>query len=329
MSRLKFKIIRYSLLAYVLLTLWQVLAKREDYPLSSFPMFAQIRGFPGTAGRTRLVGVNEHGEVPLEAQDVSALMSAVRLQKIFQQLQKKSDAEQAEFMQRISRVLRRQGDEGEQFWALRFYTETWRTQLRLRGIESPSRQLEFAGYLPPRTLVDALKMETKTTTPSEAPRPLAAGDFLADLDASACESGCSSFDDPLASGGHALRLAPGGSLHLTVPAGGMSLFVRMRTQAPSGDDHLALEVDGKRPKNAKDGIGNYKHDLPYDAWVWSSLEPGWPAFRLKARHGETAEIRLRAEHATIDVDQIWLARERTELPIWNARLLPSDAGAAK
>src|SRR3954469_3955972 len=100
MSRLKFKIIRYSLLAYVLLTLWQIIDKREDFPLSSFPMFSHALSFPGVARRAVLVGVNEHGEVRFDPDEVSALMSAVRLRQIFQLVRKKSDAQQAEFMHR-------------------------------------------------------------------------------------------------------------------------------------------------------------------------------------------------------------------------------------
>jgi hypothetical protein len=325
MSRLKFKIIRYTLLAYALLTLWQVFDKREDFPLSSFPMFAQVRGFPGTAGRTVLVGVNDHGEVPLDGKNISNLMSAPRLQKIFQQLQKKSDAEQAEFMSRVARMLQQGGDASEPLWGVRFYTETWRTQLHLKGIDHPQRELEFAGYIPPQQLVERLAAETKPGTPTEPARPLPAGDTLFELDRSACGDDCTVIDDPLAGAGHALRLAKGGSLHVTVPSG-TNLFVRMRTEANAGDDRLALEVDGKRPKNAKEGIGNYKHQLPYDAWVWASLEPGWPALTIKARRGETSELVFRADRAAIDVDQIWLSREQRELPTWNAPLTASTGG---
>jgi hypothetical protein len=325
MSGLKFKIIRYSLLAYVLLTLWQVIDKREDFPLSSFPMFAQVRGFPGTTGRTLLVGVNEHGEMPLEPGDISSLMGTVRLQKIFQQLQKKSDADRAEFMRRIARVLSHDASEADPLWALRFYTETWRTQLELKGIDHPSRELEFAGYIPPPHLLQALAKEAKTGAPSEEPRPAPNGDLLVDLDASACAEACTVVGDPLAAGGHALRLAAGGSLHASVP-NGYALLVRMRTQAKPGDDRLALELDGKRSKNTKEGIGNYKQLLPFDAWVWASVEPGWPALRLKAKHGDTTELVLRAGRAPIDVDEIWLSHDRSELPIWNARLTPAAGG---
>ena len=328
MSGLKFKVIRYSLLAYVLLTLWQVLDKREDFPLSSFPMFAQVRGFPGTTGRTLLVGVNERGEVPLDPGDLSAHLSTVRLQKIFQQLQKKSDADRTEFMRRIARVLDRGQSDADRLWALRFYTETWRTQLELKGIDHPARELEFAGYIPPPKLVQALTTEEKTGAPSEPPRLAPSGDVLVDLDASACAEACTLVNDPLAAGGHALRLAAGGSLHATVP-NGYALLVRMRTQAKPGDDRLTLELDGKRVKNAKDGLGNYKELLPFDAWVWASLEPGWPALRLKAKHGDTTELVLRANRAPIDVDEIWLSQSRSELPIWNARLTPAAAGDGK
>jgi hypothetical protein len=328
MSRLKFKIIRYSLLAYVMLTLWQVLARREDYPLSSFPMFSQLRPFPGPATRTVLVGVSDRGEVPLESSDVSDLMSPVRLQKICQQVQKKSDAQRAEFMGRIVSVLSRGKDPAEQFWAVRFYTETWRTQLGLRGIDSPTRELDFAFYIPPPRLVELLATEAKTNTPAEPPRSLPNGDWLADLDGAACVEECSVVDDPLAAGGRALRLAEGGSLHLTVPSGGYSLFLRLRTRARAGSDRLTLEVDGKRPKNVKDGLGNYKRQLASDGWVWASLEPGWPALRLKSKPEASSELVLRADRAPIEVDEIWLSREQKELPVWNARLeSPKGAGA--
>jgi len=324
MSRLKFKIIRYSLLAYVLLTLWQIIAEREDFPLSSFPMFAHVGSFPGAARRAVLVGVSEHGEVTLDPGDVSALMSTVRLRQIFQLLRKKSGAQQTDFLRRIARVLERGDSDADRLWALRFYTETWRTQLDLKGMDTPARELEFAGYIPPPELVRALTAEEKSGTPNEPPRAVPSGDLLLDLDASACAESCAAIADPLAAGGHALRLAPGGSLHASIP-NGYSLFVRMRTKAKPGADQLTLEYDGKRPKNGKDGLGNYKHALPFDAWVWASLEPGWPALRLQSNRGAATELVLRAGRAPIDVDEIWLSRERNELPIWNARLGPAAA----
>jgi hypothetical protein len=317
-SRLKFSIIRYSLLAYVLTTLWQVLEHREDFPLSSFPMFSQARGFPGRASRTVLVGVNEHGETTLEPHEVSDLLSAVRLQKIFQGMQKKSDAEQAEFMQRIGGILSAKADAADRFWGVRFYSEYWKTQLHLKGIDHPTRELEFAGYLAPEALKRALAQDEKSNAPSEGPRPLPSGDFLAELDASACGNACAAVSDPLASQGRALALERGGSLHVELPRGNFTLFVRMRTAAPAGNDRLALTLDGKRVKDAKDGIGNYKHQLPSAAFVWASLEPGWPALRIRTKDG--SELTLSADTAAVEVDQIWLARSRAELPIFNAPL---------
>ncbi|HTQ07771.1 MAG TPA: hypothetical protein VMI54_28145 [Polyangiaceae bacterium] len=325
MSRLKFSIVRYTLLAYVLLTLWEVLGHREDFPLSSFPMFAQARGFPGRASRTVLVGVNEHGETTLNPQALSDLMSAVRLQKIFQGLQTKSDAEQADFMARVAGILSDKKDEDDRFWGVRFYTENWKTQLHLKGIDHPSRELEFAAYVPPERLKRDLANDAKTGAPSEAPRPLPSGDLLVELDADACAEACSVTSDPLASGGTALALARGGSLHVGVPAGSYTLFVRMRSKAPPGDDRLLVSVDGKRVKEAKDGVGNYKHQLPFDVWVWASLEPGWPALRLRTK-GDPSELSLTADRADVEVDQIWLAKSRKELPLFNAPLERQKAG---
>jgi hypothetical protein len=322
-SRLKFSIIRYSLLAYVLLTLWQVLEHREDFPLSSFPMFSQARGFPGRAGRTVLVGVNEHGETKLEPQEVSDLLSAVRLQKIFQGMQKKSDAEQAEFMQRIGDILSAKAGATDRFWGVRFYTEYWKTQLQLKGMDHPTRELEFAGYVPPASLKSDLAKDEKNGAPSESPRPLPSGDFLAELDPSACSSACTAVADPLASQGRALALERGGALHLTLPAGSFTLFVRMRTAAPAGEDRLALTLDGKHVKDAKDGVGDYKHQLPTNAFVWASLEPGWPALSLRTKSG--SELTLSAVAAAVEVDQVWLAKSRTELPIFNAPLAAQKA----
>jgi hypothetical protein len=319
-SRLKFSVIRYTLLAYVLLTLWQVLTKREDFPLSSFPMFA--REFKGNADRTVLVGVSEHGETSLNPQRISGLMSAPRLQKIFQQLQRKSDTEQADFMGRVASILSTKDDDDDRLWAVRFYTESWHTQPHLKGIEHPTRALEFAAYIPPERLRRTLAQEEKSGVAGEGARPLPRGDSLYELGTSACNQDCSVVADTLASEGHAVRLERGGSLHVTVPAGNFSLFVRVRTQAPGGDDHLSLELDGKKPKEAKDGLGNFKHQLPYDAWVWASLEPGWPALRLKTKR-DGSELKLTADRAVLEVDQLWLAGSRTEIPTFNVPLAPS------
>jgi hypothetical protein len=281
-------------------------------------MFSQARGFPGRASRAVLVGVNEHGETKLEANDVSDLFSTVRLRKIFQGMQTKSDAEQADFMQRIAGILSDKRGETDRFWGVRFYTESWKTQLHLKGMDHPSRELDLVGYLAPAALKRALAADERSNKPSEGPRPLPSGDVLVELDASACAANCTAVPDPLASEGRALELERGGSLHVAVPAGHFALLVRMRTAAPAGEDHLALTLDGKRVKDTKEGVGHYKHELPSGAFVWASREPGWPALHIQTKDG--SELTLSADGAAVEVDQIWLAKSRAELPIFNAPL---------
>jgi hypothetical protein len=319
MSAHKFRVIRYCLFGYVLLTLLQILTKREDWPLSSFPMFSGVSEFGRPATRTLLVGVTEEGEIPLRPSSLSALMSAVRLQKIFQRLQKKSDEQQAEFMSRVAKAFGRQNKKASDLSALRFYVESWPVKPQLEGMDKPERWIEFAEYVPPRALVKRLKAEdTGETNPAPAV-PLLEGDWLAELGAANCKLRCREVSDPLASGQHAVRLGTRGELSLTIPTGDYHLFVRMRTKAHPGDDQLALELDGRPVDARRSDLGNYKRRLPYNAWVWASSEPGWPALELPHRNRRKKFVlTLRATRSVVLIDQIWLAKARSELPIHNA-----------
>jgi hypothetical protein len=257
------------------------------------------------------------------------MMSAVRLQKIFQRLQKKSDEQQAEFMSRVAKAFAKQNKKASDMTALRFYVESWPVKPQLEGMDNPERSIEFAEYIPPRALVTLLKAEDSGEAQAAPALPLPEGDWVAELAGESCGLRCRVVADPLASGGHAVRLGTRGQLSLAIPTGDYSLFVRMRTKAKSGDDQLAVELDGRPVEARRSDLGNYKRRLPYNAWVWASSEPGWPALQLPHRNRRRKSVlTLRAERTVVLIDQIWLAKSRSELPLHNAPFESPEAEAA-
>jgi hypothetical protein len=322
MSARKLTIIRRILLAYALLTLVQVATHREDFPLSSFPMFSGTETFGTDARRTSLVGVTDQGEFPLSPFAVSGLLSAARLRMIFTRVRNAPPEEQARFTASIARRLRGKTKREHDMWGLRFYVDSWRVRPGLRGIRRPDRALEYAEFLPPESLLDELHRGSWA-----APLPRGEDDWVAEPDASACRKRCEVISDPGASGGEAVRLVPhkrrSGSLRLQIPEGAAKVFVRMRTEAAPGDDVLEVELDGVTPEGAGQGLGSYKRVLPFDGWLWVSIAPGWPPLRIEANGPTQHELVLTARQGVIDVDQVWLAKTRKETP---TSIAPVESG---
>jgi hypothetical protein len=324
LSPTKLKVILAFALTFVALTLFEVVTQREDWPLSSYPMYGKLT--QKTITRTQLVGVSEQGEFPLSDAQTSPYNGS-RLLVLSRQLAKRP-AQAREF----ARVLgsRYERKRAQRRWpllqAVRSYAETWVVKPGLAGINNPARTLENTLYVPPPALVERLKAETSNKSAAPSAVPLPRGDLLVDLDAAACDEGCSAEADPQAAGGSALSLSGGAepgrlTTRVRLERGTYRLFVRMKVRSVVTTDRLFLELDGKRV-GAKTGLGNYLDTLPYVAWLWTSQRPGFAPLKLDIESEGEHVLTLSTSSKLLLVDQLWLSRRLRELPVDNAPRLP-------
>jgi hypothetical protein len=305
-------------------TVWQVVGKRDDWPLSSYPMYSGKQG-PSTS-RDVLVGVGDNAEFRLSGSQLPPVGGA-RLRHLNAKLASNKKRRDRFVAVIQNHYARQRQEDWPDLQAIRAYRETWRIRPGLKGINKPARTMTSSMYFPPPTLIEAMAAEESRLEP-HAPVPRPEGDIVLEADASQCSSGCVDVEDRHAALGRAVELGAGAggelaelTLNSTIGRGTWSVFVRMKVPS-KGQDRLSILVDGARPKNAKKGIGNYRSALPTSSWVWASTQPGLPALSFSFKTGKQRRIVLRAGSPGVRIDQFWLSRKRRELPMFSQPLGP-------
>ena len=322
LSRRKRFGIGVAALAFVGLTLWQVATQRDDWPLSCFEMYSGLQG-PVTS-RTSAVGVSDEGEFALGGIKLGPFGGA-RLRTLNERLARNAKR-RARFLQTVQRHYDadRQTTGAPLLQALRTYTETWKIQPELAGIDKPSRRLNGSTYFPPTALLTELDLQRSGKAPDPPGRPAASGDRVIELAAEQCDPACSRLEDRYASEGSAIELdsataKAGVVLPVNLDKGRWWVFVRMQSE-PSGPDRITLSLSGQRVGD-KTGLGNYRQSLGDGAWVWASREPGAPAFSLDVPKAGDHTLGIQTK-GKLRLDQVWLSRSRRELPTFNDPVRP-------
>jgi hypothetical protein len=295
--------------AYVCVTLFEVCAERDDWPLSAFAMYSQPK--TKVAGRRVLVGVTAEGEFPIEGGENVGNLSLRHLDRFV------PDTKASRYLAQLTALTPSLSNERE-LQAVRVYSERWTVRKRLRGITHPVRTLSRSHYIAPQRLRDELRQQ-RDGAPALPPRSLPAGDRLFELEADAC-SECDAFADPRAGGGSAVWLLGaskhefGGQLTLDVslPKGTWRLFVRMRPG--SKPEALAATTIESADDIEFYELGQTWSSLPYDAWVWASAPFGAPPVELEVSSATTYHLVFEATEGALSIDQVWFSRKQRELP---------------
>lgn len=324
MSPAKLRLVLAFALAFSLLTLFEVVTQREDWPLSCYPMYSKLVRHR-VVTRAVLVGVSEQGEFAL-MDDQTSPYSGARLLSLSRQL-----AKQPARARQFVRVLgaryerKRLREQWPVLQAVRSYSEKWVARPGLAGIEKPARSLDQAMYVPPPALLERLQAEEAGHAAPLRPVSAPPGDRVVELDAASCDDGCSPAADPQASGGSALSLEGGnraGSIttRLRLERGRYAFLFRMKVRSIANFDRVFLELDGRRVATSA-GLGNYLEALPYAGWLWASQRPGVTPLVLDVETDGEHALTL-STGSKVLVDQLWLSRSVRELPVDNAARQP-------
>jgi hypothetical protein len=307
-------------LSFVLLTLWQIAARRDDWPLAAFQMYSGLQS--PVVEREVVRGVSDGGEFELGA-DQTAPLGGARLRNLTEKLAQ-DPARHERFVRQLIR--RYDSQRVARGWpalqGVRWYSEAWRIQPGLAGIDHPDVSREGSLYLPPTGLLERLIAERSGAAAVAAPRELPGTERVVELSAADCVAGCAGVGDRYASGGEALVLdtaATAGdearaSVQVPLDEGRWVLLLRLRSHAEHAFDRVSVALDDRvvGPE-----LGNFAGDLGSGVWVWASSKPGEPPLQLSIERSGAHTLTLSADGGTIDVDQLWLSRERKELPMWS------------
>lgn len=302
-------------LAFYLGSLYDVFTRRQDWPLSCYPMY--WRKASKLAVRQAVVGVSDRGEFPLTDAQTSPFRGQ-RL-KVLAHALARDDERFHRFMLRLGKTYERK--RRRRGWpalrAIRFYDERWRVQPGLKGIDSPERVLTGAAYFAPKALRARLAREVSGSAEPERGLVAHTGDVLIELGPEHCRARCAGVDDRYAAEGRAVELAPSRRAKAALRVGRelargrYFVYLRMKTDAKRGHDWVELELDGKRVDSGR--LGRYRAVLADPGWVWASAEPGYPPLVLRIEQGGRHELGL-STRADVRVDQVWLSRDTREIP---------------
>jgi hypothetical protein len=318
--RWRIAIVIGAAVAFYAATMYDVATRREDWPISPYPMYSDMPGT--TASRWTINGVSEAGEFKLDDAQTAPFHGS-RLLSINKSLER-HPAKRSQFIRKL--VSHYESEREREKWpelhAIRFYRETWDLREYANGVDRPEKQLVSAMYLPPSALLERLNAEASGKAAPEPAVAAVVGDVVVDLSPAQCEASCTAFSDALAAGGKALRLTPASgpastTVRVELAAGRYFVFVRMRTAADAGRDHVGLDLDAQSAGE----IGNYRSDLPGAGWVWASASPATPPLELEIKQAGYHALRLSSANA-VDLDELWLSRSVRELPIDNRARQP-------
>jgi hypothetical protein len=305
--------------AFIALTVWQIVARRDDWPLSSFDMYSGLEG--KVSSRSVIKGVSEQGEFALTGEHTSPFGGA-RLRHLNGKLSGQQKR-QRRFIHAVrSRYESRRESQG---WpilqGIRSYSEVWNVQPGLLGIDKPKRRLTGSLYIAPATLLAQLESERNGGAPTAA-RGLPPGNWVGEFAPDHCPSACSDLPDRYASAEHAIVLstAHGGAaaatLSVPLAKGSWFLFVRSRNTPEASVTRMSVALDGKTV-DSKTGIGNPPAELGTGVWIWVSAMPGERPFQLRVAEDGVHTLTFKVKGGAIQLDQLWLSQTQLELPTWS------------
>jgi hypothetical protein len=241
---------------------------------------------------------------------------------------KRDDKRRQAFLDEIREryASRREGRE-HPLRGIRIYQESWVVRSGLEGLDTPKRELQDSAYFAPKDLLERLAAEANGTARRQAAVAVPAGDLVLELERGACQAGCVERNEPLASGGRAIRLRtkdhqPGAAvLRFEAPPGRYRIFLRMRNREGPDGDQVLLELDGRPVEAAPSGLGNFRRHLTDVGWVWASTGAGEPPLELELAGSTSHSLRMTTE-SIVHLDQVWLSRRLRELPNDNRERRP-------
>lgn len=310
-------------LTIVSLQLWQTVAERDDWPLSSFPMYSWRQ--PRGATRFTLVGVTATGEEVLTGDHTRPLTGA-RLRAV---LGKGAKQAGKSLVPTLCQNLQKLGGE---FSALRIYRHDWRINAELKGLGKKGKLVSVVPVLCP---AQRERLEAASTKGAPPVVPVQAPPDTIVLEAEGAEIAgeATVVDDKQASGGRAVSLqgakstAPHSSssrltLRFEAPAGKYRLWLRGKTATKASLWAQVNEQIGTSDSLSSDGVGHFTDGFPKGVYVWSSRTPGASPVTVKFVETGAQSLVISLRNGRAELDQVVLTKHWPEHPLHHHPVMP-------
>lgn len=310
------------------LQIWQVAAKRDDWPLSGYPMYSGLQR--AHVSREELRAVAASGELSFTSEHLEPLSPrTVSMVLRHSDPRHRADVRRAIFERYYHR--RSSGaHDGPPLSSLRQYRYTWQIRPDLSNRAKPKVSLlQTIPAFEPR-LMDALEEQSRGH--GETPSPVSAGEDAVILDLAAASLGGSAqvTVDRFAAKGAAVSFSKGDGASMGVqPA--PSAYADVTFRAPAGRYQLWLRGKGKHAKQDsvwvqldeeigtdrteyEHGLGQFRDTYPSNAFGWASATPLGKPLTITLSGDEPHVLRVSVREGPVVVDQLVLSRAWLENP---------------
>jgi hypothetical protein len=309
------------------LQVWQVVAKRDDWPLSSYPMYSGLQR--GTVTRQELRAVAASGELSFTADQIEPLSP-----RTVSMVLRHADAKHASSVRRaiFDRYYERRAlgeHNGPLLSSLRQYQYTWQIRPDLSNVDKPRLTLlqTIPAFEP--QLMDALSLQSRGKGQASAPISAGEGAVIINLATGTMGGGAHASPDEFAANGAAVEFPQGvATAHVEASP---SAYVDATFRAPAGRYQLWLRGKGKNAKQDSvwvqfdaeigtektkfdGGIGQFRETYPPSAFGWASATPLGKPETITLRGDEPHVVRVSVREGGVVVDQIVLSRAWLENP---------------
>lgn len=304
---------------------FDIVAKRDDWPFSRYPMYAVVR--PSVVERDDVVGVGAEGEFELRVPHHLAPFDVTRLRWVLNKIEKKREHRYSEALDRLFdryEDLRAAGKHsGPPILALRTYRTAWTIKSRAVNRDTPDwRSLKF--YAQRITPALAADLEQQRGDKPQAPHALATGDVVVNAEAFT-PSGHTVLDQDAGAGsvlllrtrkGQPSDETNGAEVTVNVAPGRYHVWLRGRAAKKATRDSVWLRATSGgtlRCWSDTTGLGNWHERFDPTLYAWSGTAPGAPPCVLDAKQS-TIQLRIWLREGPVMIDQLWLSRQQSQPP---------------
>jgi hypothetical protein len=291
------------------LQIWQVVANRDDWPLSAYPMYSGLQRNHVSKEELRAVSVDgEHSFTteqlyPLSPRTVSLVLR-------HSDPKRAGDIRRAIFEQYYQRMVSGEHN-GPLLSSLRLYQHNWPIRPDLSNRDKPKLTLlQTIPAFEPR-LTDALEEQSRGKWPAPAPISAGAAALVLNLATATLGGGAERSVDPFAANGAAVLFAKDNQA-LTHAQATPSAYVDLMFRAPSGRYKLWLRGKGKQ-RAKRDSV-----------WVQLDREVGTTETKYRDPLGKPETVtltgddphvlRVSVREGPVVIDQVVLSQAWLENP---------------
>ncbi|HEX2731185.1 MAG TPA: hypothetical protein VHM70_06260 [Polyangiaceae bacterium] len=295
--------------------LWQSAFERDDWPLSSYPMYSHLQ--PRVVGDYSLVGVTAGAEVPLGPQYTRPLVGA-RLRAVLRA--DISSADEALVPTLCGNLRKAKRDD---IASLRVYKRIWAINPELVGLHSPPF-LAAATPLICRETKARLLAERRGTSEPDPAMPAPADALVFELEEGMSDGPVTIVDDRYAHGGKALRIDAAQarlSFSFKVPAGTYALWLRGKLSTDAKPENAGVEfTDGSLSDTDAplEPPPAFNAGFPAGVYVWSSNGPAAPPIKRQFSNSAEQQLVIVVKGGPLILDQLVLTQRWPERPLSGA-----------